>query len=59
MARIYNVTGISLLGTLTTSYIAMSIPSLVPFFDNFAVGGMILAMAGFYGASKIEPNRFK
>lgn len=55
LTRVYNTTGLSVLGALTTSYIVMSSPVLASMMSGLSLLGVLGTFGGFIGSQYIKP----
>ena len=51
LTRVYNTTGLSILGALGTSYTVLSIPALSTMMMPLAFGGALATLVGFISTS--------
>lgn len=56
MQRVYNTTGLSILGALGTSYVALSLPLTAGAFSTLSVVGLITSFVGLIGSSYMKPE---
>ena len=56
MQKVYNTTGLSLLGALGTSYAVLSLPISGVALSQLAVGGIIASLVGLIGSSYMKPE---
>ena len=56
MQKVYNITGLSILGALGTSYAVLSLPITGVAVGQLAIGGMIASLVGLIGSSWMKPE---
>lgn len=56
LMRVYNTTGLSILGALGSSFMFMSMPVVLANLGACALGGGVMTLAGFIGASYMKPT---
>ena len=55
LTRVYNTTGLALMGALGSSYAVMSIPSLAAIMPGLSLFGIVGVLGGMIGASYMKP----
>lgn len=56
MQSVYNTTGLSILGALGTSYIALSLPLTAATMGYLSIGGFAASLVGLIGSSYMKPE---
>jgi len=56
LTRVYNTTGLSVLGALGTSYTVLSVPALSAMMGPLAVGGMVASLVGLISTSFMKTS---
>jgi FtsH-binding integral membrane protein len=56
LMRVYNTTGLSILGALGSSFMFMSMPLVIANFGASAIVSMVMTLGGFIGASYMKPT---
>jgi FtsH-binding integral membrane protein len=56
LMRVYNTTGISILGALGSSFMFMSMPLVIANFGTSAIVSLVMTLGGFIGASYMKPT---
>ena len=56
MQKVYNTTGLSLLGIFGTSYLALSLPITAATMGALSMGGIVASLVGIIGSSYIKPE---
>ena len=56
LMRVYNTTGLSILGALGSSYMFMSMPFVCANFGMTSIVGLIMTLGGFIGANSMQPT---
>lgn len=56
MQKVYNTTGLSILGALSTSYAILSLPISAVAMSQIAFGGMAATLVGLIGAQMMKPE---
>ena len=56
MQKVYNTTGLSILGALGTSYAVLSLPISASALTPIAIGGMVASLVGLVGSSWMKPD---
>ena len=56
MQKVYNTTGLSILGALGTSYAVLSLPISAVAVSQLAMGGMLASLVGLVGSSFMKPE---
>jgi len=55
---VYNTTGLSILGALSTSYAVLSIPALTAMMPTLAMGGLASMLVGFIATGYMKPTYY-
>lgn len=58
LSRVYNTTGLSILGALSTSYAVLSIPALTAMMPTLAMGGLASMLVGFIATGYMKPTYY-
>jgi FtsH-binding integral membrane protein len=58
LSRVYNTTGLSILGALSTSYAVLSVPVLSAMMMPLAMGGLASTLIGFISAIYMKPQYY-
>ena len=56
LQKVYNTTGLSILGALGTSYAVLSLPLTATAMSQIAMGGMVATLVGLIGSSFMKPE---
>jgi hypothetical protein len=56
LMRVYNTTGLSILGALGSSFMFMSMPLVVANFGTTAIISLVMTLGGFIGANYMSPT---
>ena len=56
LQRVYNTTGLSIIGALGTSYAVLSLPIAAGAMSQLAMGGMVATLVGLIGSSFMKPD---
>ena len=56
LTRVYNTTGLSIIGALSASAVVINTPLLAASMSGLAIFGMIGTLGGFIGAQYMKPN---
>lgn len=56
LMRVYNTTGLSILGALGSSFMFMSMPLVCANLGASAMIGAIMTLGGFFAASRMKPT---
>lgn len=56
LMRVYNTTGLSILGALGSSFMFMSMPLVIANFGASAIISLVMTLGGFIGASYMKPT---
>lgn len=55
--RVYNTTGLSILGAIGSSFMFMSMPLVMAYLDAFSVLGALLTVVCIPGAASMKPTK--
>jgi FtsH-binding integral membrane protein len=56
LTRVYNTTGLSILGALSTSYAVLSIPALTAMMAPLSICGFVATLGGFISTMFMKPQ---
>jgi FtsH-binding integral membrane protein len=58
LSRVYNTTGLALLGALSTSYAVLTIPALSAMMSPLAMGGLASMLIGYFATGWMKPTYY-
>lgn len=58
LSRVYNTTGLAILGALSTSYAVLSIPALGAMMGPLAMGGLASMIVGYFATGYMKPTYY-